>query len=267
MLGPHTSVAIAQIVFYVPIVPITLFILIRNWNNRPRMAWYPLFTFSLVRLAGGIISVVRENKPTDIGLIIATTVLLNVGVIPLLVSMIGITRVILRSSLDTNSRAFMFLKVIRYAFLIAIILLVASGSLSSNLSNLHVARALAQAAYVVLAVVLVMATLELIHLLGQKERIAPAGYFYIKYCLLATPMLAIRMAAGLLYEFTINKHASIWNPLSGSAVAFALMTLVTEYIVLGIFIYLGFHRIKHRNEDTEEELKASEERPADMTAV
>jgi hypothetical protein len=47
MLGPHTSVAIAQIVFYVPIVPITLFILIRNWNNRPRMAWYPLFTFSL----------------------------------------------------------------------------------------------------------------------------------------------------------------------------------------------------------------------------
>jgi hypothetical protein len=71
----------------------------------------------------------------------------------------------------------MFLKVIRYAFLIAIILLVASGSLSSNLSNLHVARALAQSAYVVLAVVLVMATLELIHLLGQKERIAPAGYF------------------------------------------------------------------------------------------
>lgn len=73
-------------------------------------------------------------------------------------------------------------------------------------------------------------------------------------------MLAIRTAAGLLYEFTINKHASIWNPLSGSAVAFALMTLLAEYIVLLIFIFLGFHRIKHRNEDTEDEVKTTNAR-------
>lgn len=80
-------------------------------------------------------------------------------------------------------------------------------------------------------------------------------------------MLAIRTAAGLLYEFTINKRSSIWNPLSGSAIAFALMTLLAEYIVLMVFLYLGFHRIKHRNEDTQEELKAANETPAVQSPV
>lgn len=83
----------------------------------------------------------------------------------------------MRSSLDSNSRAHIFLKVIRIAFIAAIVLLVASGAISSNLSLLHIARALAQAAYVVLAVVLVMATLELGHLASQKHRIASAGYY------------------------------------------------------------------------------------------
>lgn len=33
---------------------------------------------------------------------------------------------------------------------------------------------------------------------------------------------------------------SMWNPLYGSAVAFALMALLVEYIVVGIFFYIGF---------------------------
>lgn len=47
MLNPHTAVAVAQIIFYVPILPISVFILVKNWKNRPRLAWYPLVTFSL----------------------------------------------------------------------------------------------------------------------------------------------------------------------------------------------------------------------------
>lgn len=46
-----------------------------------------------VRLAGGIISIIRSSNPNDIGLIIADFVLLNVGLIPLLVSLIGIIRI------------------------------------------------------------------------------------------------------------------------------------------------------------------------------
>lgn len=58
------------------------------------------------------------------------------------------------------------------------------------------------------------------------------------------PTLVIRTAYGLLYTFTSQDLFSKWNPLFGSAVAFALMALLPEFITLLIYIYLGFNRIR-----------------------
>jgi hypothetical protein len=45
-MNPHTAAAIAQLIFYIPVVPLSIYLLIRNWQNRPRMAWYPPVPFS-----------------------------------------------------------------------------------------------------------------------------------------------------------------------------------------------------------------------------
>lgn len=58
--------------------------------------------------------------------------------------------------------------------------------------------------------------------------------------LLAEPFLLVRSIYGILqvtFEFT---SGTVWNPVYGSAVAFALMALVTEYIAMGIFFWVGF---------------------------
>jgi hypothetical protein len=47
MLNKHAQLGIAQIVFYVPIVPLAIYLLIRNWSYRPRMAWWPMVPLSL----------------------------------------------------------------------------------------------------------------------------------------------------------------------------------------------------------------------------
>lgn len=62
--------------------------------------------------------------------------------------------------------------------------------------------------------------------------------------MLAMLPLFLRAIYGLLYVFIDNSIYSTWNPLFGSAVAFALMALLPEYIVLCIYIYLGFYRIR-----------------------
>lgn len=59
------------------------------------------------------------------------------------------------------------------------------------------------------------------------------------------PPLLLRAVYGLLYSFTASTMSTLnttWNPLFGSAVAFALMALLPEYIVLITYLYLGFHR-------------------------
>ena len=58
------------------------------------------------------------------------------------------------------------------------------------------------------------------------------------------PLLVLRTVDGLLYEFTSNSLFSMWNPVFGSAIAFALMALLPEYIVLVTYLYLGFRRIR-----------------------
>lgn len=47
MLNSHESLGIAQIVFYVPIVPTAIWLFKRNGGLRPRLAWWPLIPFSL----------------------------------------------------------------------------------------------------------------------------------------------------------------------------------------------------------------------------
>lgn len=50
--------------------------------------------FDLVRLAGGLIVVLLNKDPTNIGLATATIVLLNVGAIPLIIAAAGFLRIV-----------------------------------------------------------------------------------------------------------------------------------------------------------------------------
>lgn len=49
MLDPHMSLGIAQVVFYIPIVPLAVLLMKRNGKVRPRMAWYPFIPFSICK--------------------------------------------------------------------------------------------------------------------------------------------------------------------------------------------------------------------------
>ncbi|KAG5746508.1 hypothetical protein H9Q70_010804 [Fusarium xylarioides] len=238
MTNPHTSVGVAQVVFYALILPIAVFVLIRNWKHGLRLASYPLVTFSLARLAGGILTILRQSDPTSIGLIIATTVLLNVGLIPLMISMVGFIRLIMKSSLDENKRAFFLIKIIRIAFIAAVVLLCVAGAFSGT-NNIHLSRHLTQAGYVTLAAVIGLMTVELLHLYTQNRRIAPERHIFIQLTLVSIPTLVLRTVYGLLCAFTVDNVTTIWNSLVGSAAAFALMCLLAEYITLLIFLYLG----------------------------
>lgn len=49
MDGAHRASAIAQIVFYAPTVPVTLYVGVRAWKYGPRLAWYPAMAFACGR--------------------------------------------------------------------------------------------------------------------------------------------------------------------------------------------------------------------------
>lgn len=50
MLDSHTDVSIAQAVFWAPMLPVAFYVVIKNWHNRPRMAFTPLIALSICTL-------------------------------------------------------------------------------------------------------------------------------------------------------------------------------------------------------------------------
>ncbi|KAJ9136617.1 hypothetical protein NKR23_g9747 [Pleurostoma richardsiae] len=150
----HTAAAIAQLVFYVPVVPATLYLCVRNWKYGPRMAWYPPVPFSLIRLVGSILIIVEEQNPDSLGLIIATIVLLNVGLIPLIMSFLDVVRLVLESNFKNKKKAKTLIYIIRYNILGAIGLLSASGGLAGQPELAHTQSILSKVAYIQFAGVL-----------------------------------------------------------------------------------------------------------------
>jgi len=72
---------------------------------------------------------------------------------------------------------------------------------------------------------------------------------YLHGTTMAVPFLVLRIIYAVFSAFLTP---NTWSPLVGSAVAFALMALLPEYITIAIYMYLGFHRIRETAVDSGE---------------
>lgn len=111
MFNDHSKASIAQIVFYIPAILISVYLCYRH--NRPRMSWFILLFFSLstyhlqlsihirteditddflVRFTAGNLVIIYEHKPST-GIMVASIILLNAGVFPLVAATMGLIRI------------------------------------------------------------------------------------------------------------------------------------------------------------------------------
>ncbi|KAH8655764.1 hypothetical protein BX600DRAFT_470276 [Xylariales sp. PMI_506] len=244
-VNAHTVVAILQTIAYVPIVPLGIFILARNWAYRPRKAWYPFVLFSCMRLAGGPIVIVLESKggpfnTGNIGLVIAALVLLNVGLIPMIVATLGQLQILLQERTTADkSNLTRIPELTRLALSIAAVLLCAGSSLSSSARLASLGKTLTEAGYVVFAVILLALVSVELYMWREVSRLSRFAQKSLKFASLAIPFLLVRAVYGLGYIFNSGDITSIWNPLFGNAVMFALMGLLTEYVIVGLYMWVG----------------------------
>jgi hypothetical protein len=68
--------------------------------------------------------------------------------------------------------------------------------------------------------------------------------------LIGSPALCLRTIYGIISVFNatgFNIINSKWSPLFGSAIAFALMALLPEYVMLCIYLFLGLNQLHNDN--------------------
>lgn len=90
-IGPAGGLAIAEIIFYVPALIVSLIVGRKHGFGRSG-GWYFLIVLSLVRIAGGIAELVFINNPTDTSAAIAAIVLSSIGLTTLLAAALAMLR-------------------------------------------------------------------------------------------------------------------------------------------------------------------------------
>jgi len=63
----------------------------------------------------------------------------------------------------------------------------------------------------------------------------------LQYLAVALPLLATRTAYSLLQIFYLDTDYQPWNPIYGSAISFGVMALFPEFIVLVMYLIVGWY--------------------------
>ncbi|KAE8378011.1 hypothetical protein BDV26DRAFT_292613 [Aspergillus bertholletiae] len=240
MLTEHGKASIAQVVFWAPAV-IPALILLFHRHGAPRMPWVILVLFALIRITCGIVVIVLQNRPQDVGLIIAAHVLLNAGVFPLVAAAFGLLLIVIIRDFPDDKRirnAFIFLRVV---FITGISLVIAGGCLESNYWDPHdvsLGYKLTKAGYILVTIFEASLIYFQWYCWRKRETISVASCTALQGMFAAVPFLIIRIA--YLYLPVFRASDPKWDQLTGSIAPYVVMGLLMEYIVFMIFLATGF---------------------------
>ncbi|OGM47972.1 hypothetical protein ABOM_002742 [Aspergillus bombycis] len=238
MFNDHSKTSIAQIVFYVPATIIAAYLAYYR-HQRPRMAWLILLFFSIIRLVAGVLVILFEHKPTT-GLMIASVILLNTGVFPLVAATLGFIRIILSHEEKVNLRVRQCLLLSRILFFVGLGLQIAGGCLegSDSASDVIIGVKLVKAGYSIVVVFVTCLLAVQAYLWIYCQEISGTSRTVLKSMGLALPFITVRIT----YLFLSVTHGSDlrWNNLAGPIAPFLLMGLLMEYAVVCIYLATGF---------------------------
>jgi len=283
-LDQRGDIAIAEIVFYIPIFVCALLLTIRHGIGR-QAGWIFLLTFSIVRIIGGALHVAAEEvKPPKLGLFIGAFAIESAGVAPLLLCTSSWLQVISAQSRSTNpltqQLVFRLLRVaLTVAFALAIVgAIKAADSDSSDRSTGAILRKVG--GLMILGCFLFMAFVHLL-LWTFKDRFLTHHRTLLLGISSALPFLLIRCIYSVLSAFSPVasfgsdvttslppvKHTSLskFNSFSGSWQIFLVMSLVMEYVVVLIYLAVGaatpMQRGSDEEEDRELDMKSGQQMP------
>lgn len=85
------QVAIAELVVYIPISLVTIWVVLRHGFHK-QLGWIYLFIFSGIRIAGAILEILSVHNPTNANYEEWALILQSVGLSPLILSTLGLLK-------------------------------------------------------------------------------------------------------------------------------------------------------------------------------
>ncbi|OCK86058.1 hypothetical protein K432DRAFT_285396 [Lepidopterella palustris CBS 459.81] len=242
MLPARESLAISQLVLYIPAFFATIFVVIRHGFHR-QAGWIFLAILALLRIVGSGLEIASVKNPQSTDDFEWAAILQSVGISPLLMASLGLLKRITEEFLiekgaSTSSYRSLAIGLLQIPCVIALILCIIGGTDvgSTNSSDRKTGLTHLKEGLIIFAVV--WAALWLLTILTVRDwsRIYEGERRVLIAVVVAVPLLALRILYGVLSVFVDKGSFSF---IGGGIVPRVLLATVEEFLIVIIFIGVG----------------------------
>ncbi|MCJ1411668.1 hypothetical protein MMC19_005759 [Ptychographa xylographoides] len=233
MVTSREGLSIAELIFYIPALPVAVFVAFRHGFGR-QAGWFFLIILALIRIIGSICEIVSVTSPSQ-GVIECAVILSSVGLSPMILAMLGLLKRV-HEGINDHSTIPKILNFIGLLPIAALIMAIIGGidESSSKPSEVSTGTTLVKAAIIIFLVVFLILAVATIATFFMMRSIAK-GEERILYALaLSIPFILVRLIYSLLVDFSGNAKFSLTY---GDVVIQGCMAALMEFIV--VIIYLG----------------------------
>ncbi|GJJ08727.1 hypothetical protein Clacol_002946 [Clathrus columnatus] len=244
-LNQFGKLAIAEIVFYIPIIVVAFIVTLRHGFNR-KAGWVLLLSFAVIRFVGSILAVVAQDEANPSSTLLTVAGILQaLGLSPLLLATFAFISKLVDMTLPHLSR---LLNLVRIILVVGLILAIIGGTdqtPGNSQSSQNDGHTLSKVSSI-LYLVGYLALFGVHVLLWSVREDLPAVYRkFLLHISIALPFLAVPVLYFILGSFKPN---SKFSPTTGDWRIYLVMDLIMEYIVVCIYIVSGI-TIPHREEE------------------
>ena len=241
-LSSTVDLAIVELVIYILLTPLVLFLLIKH-RFPGLLGWLYLLVFCGLRLGSDGITIGNRNKPAS-----TTGAILNgVGISPLLLSLAGLLHEPAHYLLTTNPTVTLFTQIFFHVLSVGGVVMAAIGGSKladpethgNSWSTDHTLRKAGSCILLLVWVLLCVYAANMYRKIKRQQGNAThaLAWRYFVFVALSVPFVGIRAVYGVVYAFDTSKDV---NPSTGSfAIKFVLIFLV-QLIAVGCFMIGGW---------------------------
>ncbi|KZM25087.1 hypothetical protein ST47_g3778 [Ascochyta rabiei] len=263
-------VAIAELVVYIPIFLLTLWVVLRHGAHK-QLGWIYVLIFSIIRVAGAVMEILSTKNADDTTDKEWAVILQSVGLSPLLLSTLGILKRVFDEISEHSpsagrnmalqglgssrgligkiagiytkrataaSRRSRAVQLLHIPALIALVLAIMGGTdqASSDVSK-HASGQTETHAAVIVFILIYMAACVLWAISARDFSIMSSSQTRIYLCvLLALPLLAVRILYSVISAFS---HRKQFSTIDGDETIRLVMATIEEFLVVFMYTILG----------------------------
>ncbi|KZP32370.1 hypothetical protein FIBSPDRAFT_723111 [Athelia psychrophila] len=250
-LDKHGDLGAALIPFYLPFIPLTIYLAFRHGFSRSG-GWVYLCILAVMRVLAGILLVAAETiTPVNVGVYIGAAILEFAGLSPLLLGTLGFVRTVVLSSYRETTALNMAFRLLYLIGILGLILSIVGGSESdtTSISTLKTSTSLRKSGAILLAVL--YAILLVIHafMWANVSKLDMHRRRLLIGISSALPFLLVRTVYSVLSTFSgspipggppnTSKLAK-FNLANGEWYIYLVMGLLMEYITICIYTVVGW---------------------------